>query len=52
MDKQTNNPKPICPFNFFEVGAITSVTLTVNLRGQMFRMALLLLEDNNCAKLF
>ena len=23
MDGQTNRPKPICPFNFFEVGGIT-----------------------------
>ena len=23
MDGQTNRPKPICPFNFFEVGSIT-----------------------------
>ena len=22
MDGQTNRPKPICPFNFFEVGGI------------------------------
>ena len=30
----------------------SSVTLTFNLREQMFRMALLLLDDNNCAKSF
>ena len=30
----------------------SSVTLTFNLYEQMFRTALLLLEDNNCAKLF
>ena len=30
----------------------SSVTLTFNLPEQMFQMALLLLEDNNCAKLF
>ena len=30
----------------------SSVTLTFNLCEQMFQMALLLLEDNNCAKLF
>ena len=23
MDRQTNRPKPICPFNFFEVGGLT-----------------------------
>ena len=23
MDRQKNRPKPICPFNFFEVGGIT-----------------------------
>ena len=23
MDGQRNKPKPICPFNFFEVGVIT-----------------------------
>ena len=23
MDGQTNRPKPICPFNFFEAGGIT-----------------------------
>ena len=23
MDGQSNRPKPICPFNFFEVGDIT-----------------------------
>ena len=23
MDGQMNRPKPICPFNFFEVGGIT-----------------------------
>ena len=23
MDGQTHRPKPICPFNFFEVGGIT-----------------------------
>ena len=23
MEGQTNRPKPICPFNFFEVGGIT-----------------------------
>ena len=23
MDRQTTRPKPICPFNFFEVGGIT-----------------------------
>ena len=23
MDGETNSPKPICPFNFFEVGGIT-----------------------------
>ena len=23
MDGQLNRPKPICPFNFFEVGGIT-----------------------------
>ena len=28
------------------------LTLTFNLREQMFQMAFLLLEDNNCAKLF
>ena len=30
----------------------SSVTLTLNLREQMFQTALLLLEDNNCAKVF
>ena len=30
---------------------LTSVTLTFNLHKQMFRTALLFLEDNNCAKL-
>ena len=23
MEEQTNRPKPICPFNFLEVGGIT-----------------------------
>ena len=31
---------------------LTPMTLTFNLREKMFQMALLLLEDNNCAKLF
>ena len=31
---------------------LTPVTLTFNLPEKMFQMALLLLEDNNCAKLF
>ena len=31
---------------------LTPLTLTFNLPEQMFQMALLLLEDNNCAKLF
>ena len=31
---------------------LTPVTLTFNLPKKMFQMALLLLEDNNCAKLF
>ena len=30
----------------------SSVTLTINLHEQMFQMALLLLKENNCAKLF
>ena len=29
---------------------LTPMTLTFNLREKMFQMALLLLEDNNCAK--
>ena len=33
---------------FFEL----SVTLTFNLPEQMFQMALLLLKENTCAKLF
>ena len=28
MDGQTNRPKPICPFNFFEVGGITTHSCT------------------------
>ena len=35
-------------FDFY----LTPVTLTFNLHEKMFWMALLLLEDNNCAKLF
>ena len=31
---------------------LTPVTLTFNLPEKMFQMALLLLEDNNCTKLF
>ena len=31
---------------------LTPVTLTFNLPEKMFQMALLILEDNNCAKLF
>ena len=31
---------------------LTPVTLTSNLPEKMFQMALLLLEGNNCAKLF
>ena len=31
---------------------LTPVTLTFNLPEKMFQIALLLLEDNNCAKLF
>ena len=31
---------------------LTPMTLTFNLPEKMFQMALLLLEDNNCAKLF
>ena len=31
---------------------LTPMTLTFNLPENMFQMALLLLEDNNCAKLF
>ena len=31
---------------------LTPVTLTFNLPEKIFQMALLLLEDNNCAKLF
>ena len=28
MDRQTNRPKPICPFNFFEVGGLTMAKCT------------------------
>ena len=28
MDQQSNWPKPICPFNFFEVGGITMLNCT------------------------
>ena len=31
---------------------LTPVTLTFNLAEKMFQMALLLLEDNDCAQLF
>ena len=31
---------------------LTPMTLTFNQREKMFQMALFLLEDNNCAKLF
>ena len=38
-------------YDYFDL-YLTPVTLTFNLPEKMFQMALLLLEDNNCAKLF
>ena len=32
MNGQRNNPKPICPFNFFEVGGITMMYITINVQ--------------------
>ena len=33
--RRMDNPKPICPINFFEVGGITSVGITCS---QIFRL--------------
>ena len=51
MHKSTSYGRTSSIYDHFDL-YLTPVTLTFNLPEKMFQMALLLLMDNNCAKLF